>query len=614
MAESYSGQCIILIEQSEAMQQKVVLDQNSSQSSVSLPTKPLISLVSTSLNAALRKWSEDADFSLAIIGYRQTSDGTNELVNRQGNIVEQPTFESLASIVADPVEVEMRTKSVQPGKSETFEFPLYYVPQTDGAAPQNFAFQSCLLSLRERLADSKTGFGGTIIFHICTSPSSDGNPLKVIEEIQQLKSSDDQPLVFQIHMSGSNAANSYRYPANRLSLPSKAKELHARASILPDVVTQTLKNKNITTANLARGLVYNAKLVDLAQSLQLIPCLVHTWPIASDQPDVLQENVTEAEDDHESAEPVDRSSFESDETTTESENETNSSIDSDDSSSVVEELEAEKDESLSASDNDSSSENEVELDVEVPNEIAAEPSTHRVICLLGRGVSDPYSSEIGKLFSKLQTFCNSVIHQISETDSQDYISVGLVVYGSNTEGQPDIQIGFEGDSEERNWVSSNDLSDVSIRIIETEEEVPNGIGGLLKIPRKTPVYIEVEPASYGATTEGASKVKELVVEAQNGTTVTLLHFLLAPSPENETNELKDLVDLDRENNFRLFHVVVTETPHPACSFPLTSDEQIQDEKLKAIFEASSPYQSSESKMSRGLCVNSITNLIDAVLN
>jgi hypothetical protein len=106
-----------------------------------------------------------------------------------------------------------------------------------------------------------------VIIHLSDGEATDGDPEPTAETLKRLSTGDGELLLFNCHISESQA-QSVVFPSSELMLTDdRAKVLFRMSSELPDTVRAQAEVKAISCPSGARGMVFNA---DAAQMIQLI--------------------------------------------------------------------------------------------------------------------------------------------------------------------------------------------------------------------------------------------------------------------------------------------------------------------------------------------------------
>ena len=251
--------------------------------------------------------------------------------------------------------------------------------------------------------------------------------------------------------------------------------------------------------------------------------------------------------------------------------------------------------------------------------------------MLDRSVADPLGGSLLNSCSKLQEAANEILKQLSTKQCLDLaIDTAIISYGQGSDGLPDIRSTFDGPLAGRSFVRNSELPAGAIRVEEMETQVSNGVGGIVTINKKTPIYYDVEPAGgtspQAAFAAAASIIGEWCGQHATGLSPMILHLTRGSQvPEEIVAAVTEVSSLHTSACQVLFHhLVITETPHKALAYP-DSPTDIDGEGLKALWEASGPLPEWErlkeakrpyvTAESRGFVVNGkFDTLVDEFVN
>jgi len=218
-----------------------------------------------------------------------------------------------------------------------------------------------------------------------------------------------------------------------------------------------------------------------------------------------------------------------------------------------------------------------------------------VLLLLDRSVEDPTADEARRVWGKLQRQANDLLGEISK-QADGRLSVGVVAYGVDAVGQPDVLIGLPGAPADRPLVADTDLTGSETRTEEYTEKVSNGIGGLVELRRKRPIYLELEPtaADVAALRTGVEAASALVAQWHGqhpdaAVAPVVLHWTRGRwDPESVEGALGPLEALAGSTpGVLLYHVVVSDSPHRSLAYP-GDPAGIERPELAKLWEKSSP--------------------------
>jgi hypothetical protein len=119
--------------------------------------------------------------------------------------------------------------------------------------------------------------------------------------------------------------------------------------------------------------------------------------------------------------------------------------------------------------------------------------------------------------------------------------------------------------------------------------VSNGIGGLVSVTRKRPVFVDFAPTAAASPSPAFAAVAELVSRwrrdhGQGQVTPVVLHLTRGRfTPETIAEAVGSL---GPRGDYTLYHLVVTESPHAAVAYPADA-AKIGDAALAKLCELSS---------------------------
>ena len=581
---------VVLIDESSAM--SAVMRDKLADGTES--TKTNSSRVATSINNLLRQLADGPACDVAVVGYRSDAEGQADIGCRWLDGLAGREFVSSGELHA-AARSETRTRRVpQPDgdfSDEPVNFSVWYEPVLGSKSPQIAAFGFCRDMLGRWKAATVSNSGQPLIMHVFSGASADGSPQVVINEILQTNGSDSKPIMVQCHMAASSSLITTAFPSKQAYLASgMARDLFSRASELPQLMLETLKTAKIKVQSAGRALIHNAKISDLFHCLQLVKQHVAsnagglssavTVPTVS-TPVVSPVNVTPAESSP-SGEGV-------------------QSIDSQQTTAISPTLHHEGE------------------------------AVGLAVFVLDRSVADPLGGSLVNSCSKLQEAANEILKQLSTKQCLDLaIDTAIISYGQGSDGLPDIRSTFDGPLAGRSFVRNSELPAGAIRVEEMETQVSNGVGGIVTINKKIPIYYDVEPAGgtspQAAFAAAASIIGEWCGQHATGLSPMILHLTRGSQvPEEIVAAVTEVSSLHTSaGQVLIHHLVITETPHKSLAYP-DSPTNIDGEGLKALWEASGPLPEWErlkeakrpyvTAESRGFVVNGkFDTLVDEFVN
>jgi hypothetical protein len=528
----------------------VLVDESSAMSSVmrdrladgSESTKTNAARVATSINSLLRQLAEGPSCDVAVVGYRSDADGQANVGCRWPDTMSGREFVSSGELLG-AARNETRTRRVQQPdgslREEQVHFPVWYEPVLGSKGPQVAAFRFCRDLVDRWRTAAAANAGHPLVLHIFSGASADGSPQIVVDEILRTSDSDGKPIIVQCHMAASSSLVTTAFPSKQAYLASgMARDLFTRASELPHSMLEVLKTSRVKVQSTARAFVHNAKIADLFHCTQLAKQHVSAnggGPASVTPP---SPSAVPAE-----GPPV--------------------STDSQGTSAVP----------------------------------AAPPSGEAVglaVLVLDRSVADPFGGTLINPCSRLQEAGNEILKQLSNKQYLDLaIDTAILSYGQGSDGQQDVRSTFDGPLSGRAVVRNNELPSGAIRVEEMETQVSNGVGGLVTVTEKTPIYFDVESTAeaspHAAFAAAGGIIGDWITQHPTGMQPILLHLTrAAQDPAEMTAAIAVVSSLQTSAGpVLIHHLVFTETPHKALAYP-DGPTDIDGEKLKVLWETSSP--------------------------
>jgi hypothetical protein len=233
----------------------------------------LISLCEKGEEEGPRYW-----FDVGVIGY--TTDRNDPPLPIVGPVLdgERGTLTgrdlvSVPELFNDPLVVEDRERTEYDDSGGLIKvkvkFPVWYRksdPSSMSGTPMCRALEYAR-NVAEPWCASHPGSFPPMVIHLTDGEATDGDPEPFADELKRLRTEDGDLLLFNCHISESQA-QSVVFPTSELMLTDdRAKVLFRMSSELPETVRARAEVKGISCPLAARGMVFNA---DAAQMIQLI--------------------------------------------------------------------------------------------------------------------------------------------------------------------------------------------------------------------------------------------------------------------------------------------------------------------------------------------------------
>ena len=639
---------VLLIDESSAMDTAAAMGGTGGASS-SGPAKTKAESVATAVNALVARLAQAGDCEVALVGYRSTADGQSDVGTRWGGALTGREFVSAAEAAAAPAAIEQRLRRVrnEAGLTEELpvQFPIWYRPELGEKAPQIAAFEYCR-QLLERWSPASGGQGQPLVLHLWSGAAGDGNPLKAVKSLQEALVHGASPLVMHVHLGTAASTMAALFPANRAYLPAgPQRDLFDRCSPLPSHLVESLKAAGVPASGAARGMVYNAKMVDVTRALGLAathvqktlegaasiapvvaapvvkpagagpklgPAIIKpppapprtpaAKPLAEKpptavsppampkfaKPPVAPAAVPPAAPiapEPIAPEPITPAFFDDDLLFADSAPPLAAGPTSSDPSS------------------ESPSTGEVNDDVSMADltSLASPSATPSIspdspgclVLVLDRSVADPYAADLANVCSKLLTQLGDMTAEVVKA-GKGAIEVAVATYGDSG-GDVDIRTTLEGGLAGKTFARDSELLSGAVRVDEYEDQVSDGIGGLIVIPRKRPVLVEVEPTGAARMQPAFQAVAGLLRQwcanhADASLSPVVVHLTRGcAEPDDVQSAAAELASITTLGGapVTLYHAVTTETRHASVVYP-DGDAALETDSLKALWKTASP--------------------------
>lgn len=250
--------------------------------------KPKIDVLSAGINRFIadlislcEKGEEEGPrhyFDVGVIGY--TTDRSDPPIPIVGPVLEGERgtlagrdLVSIPDLFNDPLVIEDRERTEYDDTGGLIKvkvkFPVWYRkpdPSAMSGTAMCRAFEY-VKNVAEVWCASHPGSFPPVVIHLTDGEATDGDPEPWAEELKRLYTDDGELLLFNCHISESQA-QSVAFPFSELTLTDdRAQVLFRMSSELPATVRARAEAKGISCPAASRGMVFNA---DAAQMIQLI--------------------------------------------------------------------------------------------------------------------------------------------------------------------------------------------------------------------------------------------------------------------------------------------------------------------------------------------------------
>ncbi len=219
-------------------------------------------------DAGIRDWMD-----VGVIGYRTDQAAVPVIESALVGPLAGQQLVSITDIGNQPARIDTTTQQiVDDSTGETIEIPfdnpVWVDPVAEGSTPMCHVLHHAHGLLTPWIQQHPNSFP-PIVIHISDGESQDGDPLPYAAAVRNLATSDGNVLLFNCHLSVTEA-NPVAFPASRDGLPDElAKVLFDMSSELPEPFFRTAVSEGITLQPGARGMAFNADIVQLVNFLDM---------------------------------------------------------------------------------------------------------------------------------------------------------------------------------------------------------------------------------------------------------------------------------------------------------------------------------------------------------
>ena len=205
-------------------------------------------------------------FQVAVIGYGHSVGSAFKGALSGRDLV------PLSEVADNPARLEERNKKVSDGAGglveTTTSFPVWMDPVANGGTPMSRAL-TYAQSLVSRWLTEHPGCFPPIVLNLTDGESTDGDPTNAALEIQAQASADGAALLFNLHVSGTDASP-ITFPDTDTVLPDAyARTLFTMSSVLPPHMRSYAMQEGFKIGDATRGFVYNADITSVVQFLDI---------------------------------------------------------------------------------------------------------------------------------------------------------------------------------------------------------------------------------------------------------------------------------------------------------------------------------------------------------
>jgi len=205
-------------------------------------------------------------FHVAVIGYGA------RVGSAFGGALAGRDLVPLSQVADNPLRVEERAKKVPDGAGglveTTARFPVWVDPVANGGTPMSHALGEAV-ALVERWVSERPGCFPPIVINLTDGESTDGDPSEPASRIRSLATADGPVLLFNLHVSGGQAAPVVFPPAEEGLTNEFARLLFTMSSPLPPHMLAYATSQGLAVSEGSRGFVFNAVITSVVQFLDI---------------------------------------------------------------------------------------------------------------------------------------------------------------------------------------------------------------------------------------------------------------------------------------------------------------------------------------------------------
>jgi hypothetical protein len=210
---------------------------------------------------------------IGVIGYRTDQESQPIIESALQAPLASKTLVSITDIGNNPLRMDSVTQQLPDEDTGEMiematEMPVWVDPKAEGGTPMCHALHHTYEIVEKWINDHRQSFP-PIVINITDGESQDGDPVPYAEAIQSLSTDDGNVLLFNCHLS-LTAADTFMFPASGEVLPDAlARVLFKMSSPLPESICQRAIAEGYDLQTGARGMSYNANMVELIKFLDM---------------------------------------------------------------------------------------------------------------------------------------------------------------------------------------------------------------------------------------------------------------------------------------------------------------------------------------------------------
>ncbi|MBQ4144532.1 MAG: hypothetical protein IJD43_13780 [Thermoguttaceae bacterium] len=595
--------------------------------------------IATAVNSAIRQMEGRPPVDVAVIGYHRNLDGLPEVGSRFGGAFSGRIWVSSDELTAAPVRVEERTRQVVNPVTRavtpmTVNFPVWYESKVGPGKMEYLPVFEFTANVLQEWTQNSQPAAPPLIFSFLSDLQPGVSIANAVVPLGKVSTPQGPPFVLQFHAGTYANVPAIKYPAAPNFLPyGPVQELFFGCSILTDPMLDSLRQNQEFPPPGGKGLVYNGRMIDMVRMLGILGVYQNSIPAADQSP--APETVSSTISDLPVPEnvpvsqpippiPLAASSGvpvpppipeEVSRHVSPPENEVEKThaerfpmpalfSHSAEENFIFREFDKAEDEDGSLADIPP-----VDQLPEVKSEAVPDGfefrcralSTNKVpegssdlsprltlmILLVDRSVTDLTYRPAVEMWTRRLEKTRFMLGELSRRGRGRY-DAALIFYGKEADGSMSVESGTLG----RSFLPDNLLAEAAGKVESMTIQIPNGIGGLISLPRKKLSFTDCSPTYPASPIPGFQRAVEIVREWDSAReekllAPILLHITAGKFLMDEFDAAIECLSAPDLPPIQLQHWVFTERPHSGVCCPSSLDFT-QDETLQAIWERTAP--------------------------
>jgi len=206
-------------------------------------------------------------YSVGVVGYGST------VGPAFGGALSGRELVPISQIADNPVKIDTRSKKIDDGAGglidQSIRFPIWFEPVANGGTPMCQALGRAQSVLSGFLTQYPACFPPVVI-HVTDGESTDGDSTGAMNAITGLSSSDGSVLLFNVHLSSTNA-RPISFPDSAAELPDQYSRMlfDGASNLTPFMRDVASREHGLRVSEASKAFVFNANLTLVIQALEI---------------------------------------------------------------------------------------------------------------------------------------------------------------------------------------------------------------------------------------------------------------------------------------------------------------------------------------------------------